>query len=82
MSDDARGATAPLVFSPHATQRRIEMALTSEDVLNVVREPTMVYPSGRRMCYVREPLVVIVDTRGRNRHTIVTLLWHGKESRD
>jgi hypothetical protein len=83
MSGDARGTTVPLVFSPHAHQRRIEMALTSQDVLAVVDEPTLVYPaSGGRVCYVRDPLVVVVDTRGRKRHTIVTVLWHGRESRD
>lgn len=86
MSDDARGTVVPLVFSPHATKRRIEMGLTTEEILTTVREPSMVYASPRhpqrRRCYVREPLVVVVDIKSGKSHTVITVLWHRQASRN
>ena len=67
-------------FSDHATQRRIEMALTSIEVLETVAEPECVYPAHRgRVMFKRGRLVVITDDQVRQ---IITILWAGKDSRD
>ena len=67
-------------FSAHATQRRIEMALTSTEVLETVADPECVYPAHQdRVMFKRGRLVVITDDRVRQ---IITILWAGKDGRD
>ena len=73
--------TQPLILSPHAEERRIEMNIRTKEIKRCLREPEMVYPSGPehkpgRILYQRGRLVVVTEG-----DQVVTLLWHMKEGR-
>lgn len=63
-------------FTAHATQRRIEMALTTTEVREAIEDPEVVCPThSDRLTFKRGRLLVVCDT---GMHAIVTILWSGK----
>lgn len=73
----------PYKPTPHAEQRRLEMAVGTKEVKRAINQPECVYPGspghpGRRRCFQRGRLVVVMDEETGE---VVTLLWHRLEGR-
>jgi hypothetical protein len=70
-------------LTDHAQQRRKQMGVSEDRILDALNHPEAVYPGsqghpGGRTCRQKGDIVVITDDATGE---VVTVLWHGKEGR-
>lgn len=76
----------PLGFSDHAREAMNARRVSREEVLDIVRHPEIVEPSGRQRRFVKDGLVVVLGPNGRRWEVVTVLLrqpdqWTNEDAR-